>query len=260
MVQLDASLHDWFSTGCKATLHLAIDDATSQILAAHFEAQETLRGYYVITYRIIESYGIPGTFYTDRRTVFEFMSGKRKQAEHIQFKQACSQLGIEIITTSVAQAKGRVERSFRTHQDRLVAELKLAGVTTIAEANTYLQDYTTRHNRKFGLPLNDNNSFRPLDKRININQILCVSTPRSILNGNVISFCSQQLMPVQSDGRPLILAINTKVDVIQTLDGKLLIKHQDEYYMVVKMAEGRLTSHTPPINHPWKKQYIIKKK
>jgi hypothetical protein len=262
LVQLDASLHDWLSLGMqhKITLHLAIDDATSNVLAGYFCETETLHGYFQIAYQIFVGYGVPVDFYTDKRTVFEYRSGKRKEAEHIQFKNACNQLGIGIITTSVAQAKGRVERSFRTHQDRLVSELRLAGITTVWQANEYLVGYIRQHNIKYALAHTNSETdvFRPLDESIEPNKLLSVISQRKILNGNIISFKSCQYLPIKSDGSQLILPVNTPVETIETLDGQLLIRHDSIYYQVQHFANGRLTAHSPPVAHPWKQTYGLK--
>ena len=113
MLQMDASIHLWFGEE-KSQLHIAVDDATGNIVGAYFDYQETLNGYYNILHQILTNYGIPYMFY-DRRTVFEYKKNKSPSVEEdtfTQFGYACNQLGIEIKTSSVAQAKGRVERMF----------------------------------------------------------------------------------------------------------------------------------------------------
>jgi transposase len=258
LVQLDASLHDWLSLGSerKMTLHVAIDDATSVVLAGYFCETETLRGYFQLAHQILTNYGIPGDFYTDRRTVFEYLSGKRKEAEHIQFKNACSTLGIDIIATSVPQAKGRVERSFRTHQDRLVSELRLAGIVTVPEANAYLAGYIQRHNQKYALaPVDSTQAFRLVGKNVDLNKVLAVVSPRKILNGNVISFKSRQYQPMRTNSTRLILPVDTPVETVETFDGQLLIRYDTIYYQAGYFADGTLTAHSPPATHPWKQSY-----
>ena len=124
MIQLDASLHDWFGSQ-KTQLHIGVDDATGTIAAAYFDNQETLNGYYNVLHQILNNYGIPYMFYTDKRTVFEYKQKKLSNLEDntfTQFGYACRQLGIEIKTTSIPQAKGRVERMFQTLQLRLPIE------------------------------------------------------------------------------------------------------------------------------------------
>ena len=126
MLQMDASIHLWFGD-TKTPLHIAVDDATGQILGAYFDEQETLNGYYHVLHQILNSYGIPYQFFTDNRTVFEYKKKNETSVEKdtfTQFGYACKQLGLDIRTSSVAQAKGRVERMFGTLQSRLPVELR----------------------------------------------------------------------------------------------------------------------------------------
>jgi transposase len=152
LVQMDASKHVWFGDSY-CHLHLAIDDATSQILGAYFLKEETLSGYYEVFRQILVRYGVPREFYTDRRTVFEYKrkgEGKLELDYQTQFQLAAAQLGVvRINTTSVPQAKGRVERSFQTLQDRLINEMQTAGVTSIDEANAFLPAFIADHNARY---------------------------------------------------------------------------------------------------------------
>lgn len=256
LVQLDASNHDWLSLGVshKINLHLAIDDSTSQLIGGYFCRTETLSGYYIVFRQILTRYGIPRQFYTDKRSVFEYRAGIIKENEHIQFKAACASLGTSIIATSVAQAKGRVERSFRTHQDRLVSELKLAKITTLAGANEYLLGYMKRHNERYALKVDENSpsAFRSLSDSIDVNKVLSIITPRKILNGNVISFKGKQYYPISNNNKRLLLPLNTQIEIVETLDSRLLIKHGNDYYGTRYFASGRLTAHLPPPTHPWR--------
>ena len=115
IIEQDGSIHMWFG-GVKTCLHLAIDKATSTIVGAWFDKQETLNGYYHVFYQILTKYGIPYKFLTDNRTVFNYMSlnpVKRTSEKDVltQYGYACKQLGIELETTSVSQAKGLIERT-----------------------------------------------------------------------------------------------------------------------------------------------------
>ena len=160
MIQMDASEIEWVK-GVKWTLHLAIDDATSRVLGAYFDTQETLNGYYHVLAQILSDYGIPAMFYTDRRTVFEYRRKNRIMDDEdtfTQFSYACHKLGIEIKTTSVPQAKGRIERLNQTFQSRLPIELRRADVTTIEEANEFLESYLGKFNEIFALQLNTTRS------------------------------------------------------------------------------------------------------
>ena len=154
IIEMDGSIHLWFGVK-KVCLHLAIDKATSTIVGAYFDKQETLKGYYNILYQILNNYGIPYSFLTDNRTVFNYMSlnpDKRTSDKDVltQFGYACKQLGIDLKTTSISQAKGLIERTNGTFQGRLVNELKLKGITTIEEANKYLTEiFVPKFNKKF---------------------------------------------------------------------------------------------------------------
>jgi transposase-like protein len=258
LVQLDGSFHDWLGLGAehKITLHAAIDDATSRILAGWFEPQETLHGYYQITKQILEAYGIPQTFYTDRRTVFAHVSTKQEAAIHTQFQAACSQLGIELLATSSPQAKGRIERSFRTMQDRLLHELRYHNIATIDHANQFLKGYIQRHNARFAHdPVACSNAFKALDDytAAHLDKVLAVTEPRHILQGNVVSYQSKQYIPVASDGAVVALPPNTTVTVVQTLGGELYLQHDQSYYKLIWTADGRYTAHPPHTNHPWRR-------
>lgn len=115
VIEQDGSIHNWFGDK-KSCLHLAIDKATSTIVGAYFDKQETLNGYYNVLYQILTNYGIPYKFLTDNRTVFNYMSlnpDKRTSDKDVltQYGYACKQLGIDLQTTSVSQAKGLIERT-----------------------------------------------------------------------------------------------------------------------------------------------------
>lgn len=156
VIEQDGSIHVWFG-GFKTCLHLAIDKATSTIVGAWFDYQETLNGYYHVFYQILTNYGIPYKFFTDNRTVFNYMSlnpDKRTSDKDVltQYGYACKQLGIELETSSISQSKGLIERTNGTFQGRLVNELKLHGITTIEEANKYLIDvFVPYFNQRFAL-------------------------------------------------------------------------------------------------------------
>ena len=191
MLQMDASLHLWFGD-TKTQLHIAIDDCTGQITGAYFDEQETLKGYYNVFHQILTNYGIPAMFYTDRRTVFEYKQSKSTKVEHdtfTQFSYACKQLGVVIKTTSIPQAKGRVERAFQTLQQRLPIALRLAGITELNEANVFLNSYIKKYNVKFALPVNNTKSvFEKQPDIETINQTLAILTERTIDSGHCIKF------------------------------------------------------------------------
>ncbi len=256
LVQVDASLHDWFSLGptAKVTLHLFIDNATSTLTAGIFTLTESLRGYMLTLKGTIEQYGIPEALYSDRRSILEHRHGNVAANERVKFQRVCKDLGIAIITTSIPQAKGRVERSFRTHQDRLVSELRLHGITTIEEANHYLEGYIRRHNARYAILAHETKTrFKTPDDTTDLSRLLAVSTLRTVLSGNVVSYRSKQYYPVdEHTGQRVILPEGIQIEVKETLDERLFICDKDTWYKAVFFADGRFTTHKPGPRHPWR--------
>ena len=150
MALTDASRHDWLQgRGPQLTLIGLQDDATGQILAAHFqlEAENTL-GYLCALPAMITTHGIPLSLYRDRHSIFQRNDAHWTVAEQLAGKQsptqlgrALEQLGIQQIPAHSPQAKGRIERAWRTCQDRLVSELRLAQATTLPQANAVLDQF-----------------------------------------------------------------------------------------------------------------------
>ena len=276
MIQMDASVHLWFGEE-KAHLHLAIDDCTGMIVAAYFDTQETLKGYYHVLYQILNTYGIPALFYTDNRTVFEYRSKQKKDVSKdtlTQFSYACNQLGIQIKTTSIPQAKGRVERAFQTLQARLPVELRLAGITDIREANVFLNSYVKEYNAKFSLPLEYNKSVfvkQPTLEKIHL--ILAVLMDRVVDYGHCIRFNNSYYRLLNLQGIPVYFHKGTKGMVIRTFTDELFFTSNERVYAMEEVPQHELTSrnfdfkpvdktpkkhYIPPMSHPWKRESFLK--
>ncbi|NYV28127.1 DDE-type integrase/transposase/recombinase [Streptobacillus felis] len=146
-VEADASLHPWILGNTRITLHIFVDCAYDVIVGAYFDNEESLFGYYKSMEMMLINYGIPVNLVTDNRAVF---SNNRKDYEtaHINFKKSCNILGIDFYTTSKPQSKGTVERMFQTLQSNLYAELRYNEITSVEEANVYLQEFLARFNSK----------------------------------------------------------------------------------------------------------------
>ncbi len=276
MLQMDASLHNWFGQD-KCQLHIAVDDATGSILGAYFDGQETLNGYYNVLHQILTQYGIPYMFYTDRRTVFEYTKKKSPSIEEdtfTQFGYACKQLGIEIKTSSVAQAKGRVERMFQTLQSRLIIEMRLAGISTIDQANEFLNSYIKKFNKQFALPIDNIKSvFEKQPDNEKINLTLAVLTERKVDNGHCIKFEKKYFRPINVNGIPVYYYKGTYCMVIKAFDGQLFGCINEQVYSLdeipthmrfsmnfdFKMSNERpKKKYIPPMNHPWRKSSFEK--
>lgn len=278
MLQMDASDHLWFGSE-KAQLHIAIDDSSSAILAAYFDKQETLNGYYNVLYQVLNDYGIPAMFYTDNRTVFEYHKNGGNKVENdtfTQFGYACHQLGIQLKTTSVPQAKGRVERAFQTLQQRLPIELRQAGITTIDEANVFLNHYIKEYNAKFALPINNTKTvfeIQPCEE--SILQILSVITTRKIDAGHCIKFNNAYYKTINSNGLQECFYKGTKATVIKTFDNRLICCINNIMYDMDKLEIHEKVSRNfsfnqekdtpkkrniPDAGHPWRNSNFLKYK
>ena len=270
MIQMDASLHFWIADQ-KWTLHLAIDDATGIVVGAWFEEQETLRGYYCVLNQILSKYGIPFMFYTDRRTVFEYRkSGSQDSADDTftQFSYACKQLGIKIETTSVPQAKGRIERLNQTMQSRLPVELRLKGVTTIEQANEFLPGFIAEYNSRFALASDSIPSvFEVQPSKEKIDMTLAVIAERTIDTGHSVRFNSNYFRLTDQNGMPVYLYQGTKGLVIRTFTGNLFFSLDERVYALEEIPSHERASknfdikpteekprkqYIPPACHPWK--------
>lgn len=275
MIQMDASLHLWFGEK-SSQLHIAIDDSTGCIVGAYFDAQETLNGYYHVFHQILTTYGIPAMFYTDRRTVFEYKQSRSTKVEEdtfTQFSYACRQLGIDIKTTSIPQAKGRVERAFQTLQQRLPIALRLAGISELNEANVFLNSYIKKYNVKFTLPLNNSKSVFEKQPDIElINQTLAILTERTIDSGHCIKFKKNYYKTMDSHGLQTHYLKGTKGLVIETFDKRLLFSVNDKIYELDLVPEHEQKSKEfdysvterpkkrsiPSPKHPWRSETFLK--
>ena len=270
MIQMDASLHLWFGDK-KVTLHLAIDDATGIVVGAWFEEQETLKGYYNVFKQILICYGIPLMFYTDRRTVFEYRKSGSSDIEKdsfTQFSYACKQLGVAIETTSIPQAKGRIERLIQTMQSRLPVELRLKGVTTIEQANEFLPEFINHYNTRFALPSHSIASvFEKQISKTKIDLTLAIISERTVDNGHSIRYEKKHYRTLNRQGRVDYLHPQTKGLVIRTFSGRLFFSVDTHVFALEEIPERERTSknldfkpprdkprkkYIPPANHPWR--------
>ncbi len=195
LLQLDGSPHDWFGTGERATLQAAIDDATGDVVAAVFREQEDAAGYFELLRTVLSTKGVPLAAYSDKHSVFQVSAHEREtlaeelagEREPTQFGRALAELGIELILAHSPQAKGRVERLFGTFQDRLRAELRLAGITTIAAANAFLPRYLPRHNSRFAIaPADPAPAWRALPAGVTVESVCCFKYGRLVAQDNTV--------------------------------------------------------------------------
>jgi transposase len=232
LVLIDGSEFAWLGAAPPLqTLLGAIDDATGKILALHFRPHEDLHGYASLLHTLVETYGLPLSLYGDRLAVFvrndrhwsleEQLAGRQQPT---QFGQMLEELAIGFIAAGSPEAKGRIERLWRTLQDRLVAELRLRGLTTREAAEAFLPEFIADYNRRFALPSREAASVwrrppRPLD------HVLACRYHRTVAKDNTVTLPGRWIqIPPGPHGRSWH---RCRVEVRELLDGRLLVLHPD---------------------------------
>ena len=231
LLQIDASPHDWLEgRGPHLTLIGAIDDATNQAWA-HFAESETTWAYLLLMRRIALSEGLPLALYSDRHDIFHArreptIAEQLNNARPLtQFGRAMAELGVSIIPAYSPQAKGRIERQWGVLQDRLVVELRLAGVSTLAGANALLDHYLPGHNRRFRVaPREQCPVWRPAPDARRLDRVLCLKETRVVGRDHVVSFRGLALQVPPS--RKFFSLAGRRVDVLQLRDHSIEV-HRD---------------------------------
>lgn len=232
MVQLDGSDYRWLGEDQSAlTLHGAIDDATGKILALCFRPAEDLHGYTELLRRLIGAHGVPCNLYGDRLNVFirndahwtieEELDGERSPT---QFGQMLVELAIGFLAAQSPQAKGRIERLWQTLQDRLVAELRLRGITTVEAAEAFLPEFIADFNRRFARPPRlIATAWRRAPR--NLEYILSCRYDRIVARDNTVTIPGRWIqLPPGPGGRSWQRA---RVQVRELLDGRLCVFHPE---------------------------------
>ena len=263
MIQLDGSPHDWFEgRGPRCTLINFVDDATSSIPFMVLAPSESCESVMTAYRKYAELNGIAGSLYVDYGSVFNVNINNQEHDKTTQFERACNELGTTIIRASSPQAKGRVERSHGTHQDRLVKELRLAGISTIEQANEFILNvYLPKHNKQFAVPaLKKSDIHRPAN-HLNLDKIFCLKDGRKLQNDFTLSYkrrilqLTKQQLAVVRPGE--VIAVHEKFD--GSLE--LYIRGIQLNYIELKqrpskpkedpIVKDRIYS-KPAANHPWR--------
>ncbi len=269
MVQVDGSHHDWLEgRGPRLVLMGYIDDATSRVFARFYDYEGTLPALESFA-RYARHYGLPQSVYVDRHTTYRAL-GKRTIADELagrprpqsQFERALSELGVQVIPAYSPQAKGRIERLFGTFQDRLVKELRLAGVATREAANRVRAGYLPGYNRRFCQPPRSPiNLHRPCPLAHRLRRILAIRQPHVLRNDNTVQHeTTTYLLEKRWNGqRPATIQAEVR------LDGKLYLLAGDQILRyrqlparpVVTLPPSRPPFRrrariTPAAHHPWR--------
>jgi transposase len=218
LIQIDGSDHRWFEDRAAAcTLLVFIDDATSRLMELRFVPSETLKSY-------LQHHGKPVAFYSDKHSIFRVSREDAASGDGMtQFGRALSELNIEILCANTSQAKGRVERAHHTLQDRLVKELRLAGISTIEAANAFLPAFVQTYNARFAKPpASERDLHRPIAGTNDLDDILCWREQRSVSRQLVINYNRMKFM-LRPNKTSAALA-GKVVDIYDFPDGRLEIR------------------------------------
>lgn len=250
MLQIDGSPHNWLEDrGPRVSLVGAIDDATGKIVYGLFRPTEDLVGYLTMLRNIAKSQGLPESLYHDRHTILrspkcatieEELAGSEPQS---QFQRALSELGVASIASGSPQAKGRVERLWGVLQDRLVKEMRLEGISTIEDANSFLPGFIRRYNRRFAVRAAETESaWVKMEPGTDLAYYFCVKERRVVRSDHTISWMGKTLQIVPDSqsaciaGRKVNVHI-TPEDEILIYDGKRRLD-----YRIVPSVQRQLSS------------------
>jgi len=275
MVQMDGSHHDWFEgRGLDCCLMGYIDDAASRVYARFYEYEGTIPAMDSFR-RYIRKYGIPHSLYTDRHTTYQStgklsiedeLAGKRKP--ETQFERAIGELRVTIIPAYSPQAKGRIERQFRTFQDRLIKEMRLRKIASVEEANKFLEYYLPIYNKRFSVvPREKADLHLPVSKGVNLDRILCIKTNHPLRNDFTVvhegawyqivehTKCKKVFVEERVNGSIKIYAGNKSLQYkqITEIPNK---KYQREKKSEIKLDGMPKKKYIPPKDHPWR-QFVI---
>jgi hypothetical protein len=275
MLQFDGSYHHWVEDrGGEWCLLAAIDDATGIPVKAKFDTDEGTFPVFRFWKEYAEIHGKPRSIYLDKFSTYK-MSQRVATENHetqTQFQRAMNQLGIEPITAHSPQAKGRIERLFNTFQDRLVKEMRLKNISTMEEANRFLEeeflpDYKTKYAVE---PESKTNLHQPLNQKEKnkLSSIFSKQTTRLVRNDFTVSFNNQwhQLEKQQ----PATVRKQDTILVEEWLDGSIHFSIREKYLNTKVITErpqkqktnwvipAKKRDYTPAANHPWRSKFILK--
>ncbi|HHH39046.1 MAG TPA: ISNCY family transposase [Sedimenticola sp.] len=281
LVQIDGSPHDWFEgRGPRCTLIVFIDDATSELMALHFAPAETTQAYMETLRGYLARHGRPVAFYSDKHSIFR-VNNPDHEGELTQFTRALKTLDIEPIHANTPQAKGRVERANQTLQDRLVKELRLAGIFDIDSANAFLPGFLNDYNQRFAVPpQNPTDAHRPvLHDPQELDLIFSLHAHRKLSKNLTLQYKNREYQ-LTGQGKGYRLR-GAQVTVCEAFDGSvtLLYKGHSLPYQILNEGEPPIPlddekslhatveqaktvqcnrrTHKPAPDHPWRRKSTL---
>ena len=241
LIQIDGSPHRWLEDRLDQEFCLMgfIDDSNNKYFGKFYEYEGILPVFDCFK-EYVSEYGLPMAVYLDRHSTYRTTRQPtideqlKNQYPSTQFEMAMKELGVEVIHAYSPQAKGRVERSFETHQDRLVKELRLANVSTIEDANKFLKNYWPKHNKKFSVqPQNAHELFRKTPEYIDLKWILAIRDHRTISNDYTIRWLNRIFLI----SNPRQTMRKQKVEIRQAITGELRFTTKNKLLTVKEVTE-----------------------
>lgn len=234
LLQIDASPHAWLGDrGPRLALVAGIDDATGEVPGAVFRPTEDAAGYFLLMRGIVLARGIPLAVYHDRHGIFRRLPNERPTLEErfagglapTQFGRLLGELGVESIAARSPQAKGRIERLFGTFQDRLVAELRLAGAASLGEAEEVLAGFLPRYNARFAVGATEPGAcYRALPEGFAPERLFCFTYERTVGMDNTVRLGEHRIQVLPGPRRRSYA--RARVEVHEHLDGSLAVHHE----------------------------------
>ena len=263
-VQMDAAFWVWFGTE-ETALHLVVDKATKKVLAGYFDYEETTNAYLVVLMNMIINFGIPKRIKTDKRNSFSINNAKSSKSKLniTQFGRICEDLEIELLCNSNPLFKPNAERENGTFKRRLKAELRHNGITTIEEANKYLNEvFIPKINERFSYKINPKKNVMRENNYTEdeLNLIISIRNERTIDNASSIKYFNNYYLPANVEtGEVISFKSGTKCTVVKSYVNKLFGIIDGNTYMLVliEKREGENKRATkngfkPNENHPWR--------
>lgn len=274
LVQIDGSPHDWFEGRApKCCLLLAVDDATSEVMAGFFIQTESLEGYFNLMQSYLNGHGRPMALYSDKHGIFRVNAKEAQSGSgETQFARVCRELDIELICANTPQAKGRIERMNLTFQDCLIKEMRLLGISDMKAANAFLPSFIRQMNTKFAVsaasPVDAHRKELPTQAQLDL--IFSTQSIRKLSKSLELQYHNEsyqvQVKTASYAMRGATVLVADRNDEItllykgRKLDYKKFNKHNQPQEIISSKAindhfDRRTLGNKPKDSHPWKKHY-----
>lgn len=263
-IQMDAAFWFWFGKE-ETALHLSVDKATKKVLSGWFDYEETTKAYMVVLMNMIISYGIPEKIKTDKRNSFSINNAKSSKSKLnvTQFGRMCEDLEINLVCCSNPLFKPNAERENGTFKRRLKAELRHKGITTINEANRYLNEvFIPKINKRFSYDINPKKNVMKENEYSNkkLNFIISIRDERTIDNASSIKYLNNYYLPIdEKTGEVISFKSGTKCIVVNTFDNNLFGIINEKVYSLFLVEQQSNSSKAskngfkPSKDNPWRK-------